>query len=139
MQDKIESVPSELKRYNKFLAKFPEHLGIPAWTIKKVSNPIYNGNEWENIEFSFDDPIGNSASERLFKLISFAKRQKFEGNLILFIVKMELLDPCDFIVETWDIAVSDIIKVDFGGFDYKNSNTREPKLVLKPYAVTFSV
>ena len=133
MINNFKSVPAELKKYNKFIVKFPEHLEIQEWAIVKVSNPIYNGNKWENIEFCFTDPICVSISEKLIKLINFAKKQKQKGESILFVIEMKLLDPCDIVIETWNISVSEIIKIDLGVFDYENLNDREPKLIIKPH------
>ena len=131
----------EPKRQNRFIIEFPKEFGIQEWLVNVASRPKYklgmyglNG-RWEDMTITFKDPIGPSSTKSLYNLIMVVEELKKVTlpSLPLFIYKILMLDPTGVVVETWDIAVQDIISVEFGqDLDYSSDEMQTPKMTIRP-------
>jgi hypothetical protein len=132
-------VPYEPKRVNRFIVRFPSSMGINEWyvtsakrpsaKIASVAIPFLNTStyvagrfEWDEIEVTFKDPIGPSASQALmewFRLhaesvtgrMGYAAAYKKD-------IEIEMLDPTGVAVEKWILQGTFITNLNFGNLDY---------------------
>lgn len=136
-------VPFEPKRQNRFILRFPSSLGINEWYVtsaKRPSNkinpveiPFLNTSTyvagrfvWEEIDVTFKDPIGPSASQALMEWFrlhaeSVTGRMGYAAGYKKDI-ELEMLDPTGVVVEKWILQGTFISKLDFGSLDYSKDD-----------------
>lgn len=122
----------EKKRNNKFLFIFPEEFEIPPYFIEKITNPFFNGSEWDEIVVTFIDSIGPSTTKSLIKALNILLERKYKKEQILFEFEIHIIDPALCITEIWNFPVMQFPKIDLGLFDYSNDENRTPKMIIKP-------
>jgi hypothetical protein len=130
---KLNVIPYELKKTNRFLVEFPEQFNIETWAVQKINKPKYTNGVWEDIKIEFIDPIGPSTSQCLFEIVNFLKRNVNDSNdKKLFDIKIKSLDPTGVDVEKWVVNVEKVLTINFGELDYDSDKTQQPCLILKP-------
>jgi hypothetical protein len=151
-------IPYEPKRNNRFIVRFPSSLGINEWfvetakrpNLKITSTPIPFLNtstyvagrfEWQEINVTFRDPIGPSASQALMEWVrlcaeSVTGRMGYAAGYKKN-VDLEMLDPTGVVVEKWILEGCFLTSVDFGSLDYSsdkiatvNTNLRMDRCIL---------
>jgi hypothetical protein len=130
-----QSVVCEPKRQNLFMVNFPKEFNIESWLVTKIFRPKFIDNKWANIEIVFKDPVAPSSTKPLFNLIKFTEKFKSytaPQQLPLFLFEITMLDPTGVVVEKWQIAVEEIVMIDFGKCDYGSDEIQEPKMIIKP-------
>jgi len=119
----------EPKRNDRWLLKFPEALNIPQWVVKDTQRPKLdkrNGNQWDDITISFNDPIGPSTTQAIYN--SFINNESISYTL-------EMLDPTGVTIEKWEISGL-ISMIDFGKLSYLDESTSVVTLTFKPNTCT---
>ena len=134
-------IPYEPKRANRFILSFPSTFGINEWfveTAKRPSVKIYSvaipflntstyvaGRfEWNEINVTFRDPIGPSASQALMEWVrlcaeSVTGRMGYAAGYKKNI-DLEMLDPTGVVVEKWILEGTFLTSVDFGQLGYSD-------------------
>jgi hypothetical protein len=129
----------EPKRKNRFIVEFPKEFELEPWLVNNIDRPKYVNYKWEEMEVTFKDPICNSSSEALFKLIKFVETFKDHQVSPLFLFYITMLDPTGVAVEKWEIAVEELISINFGDLDYGSDECQEPKMIIKPAYCTYII
>jgi hypothetical protein len=143
VEDIAPFILHEPKRESRFVVTFPEQFGLESFFVQKIDRPkmiLSNSNyEWQNIKIEFIDVIGPSTSRRLYDIIELFKEQKkqriwffFKQKFEPFTIYVDTLDPTGVEVERWSISIKDIIKVDFGEFNYASDEIQKCSLTIKP-------
>lgn len=135
-EKKTLPVEYEPMRKNRFLVKFPDEFKLEEWYTESINRPKYTvGSKWSNMEIVFRDVVGHSSSKALFNLIKFIEKFKVytePQQLPLFLFEILMLDPTGIAVETWQIAVEEIVTIDFGNCDYGSDEIEKPRMIIKP-------
>jgi hypothetical protein len=118
----------EPKLVTRFKVTFTEGFKIPQYVIFSCDRPklkcfINDTFTWEDIEMKFFDPIAPSTSEEIMKYIN----ESFKSHVIF---KLELLDPCNDVIEEWHVK-SKIANVDFGHLDWYQNDCVKITMNLK--------
>lgn len=139
--------PYEPKRKYWFLVKLPKAFEIAEWLINAVTAPTIkfigeNKYEWEEMTFTFYDPIGPSTSQRLWVLYRASNDNDDEiipvsGEIVDLVkegfdCKIQILDPTGVVVSEWDVLGCKITKINFGDFDTSKIELTKPSLTIKP-------
>lgn len=123
-------LPFEPMRQNHFLVKFPDRLGIEEYMVRSTSMPSCSFNngiiQWNDMSFTFYDPIAPSTAQPLFNLI---RDQELNRNLE---VKIEMLDSTGAVVSRWSVY-GFLREVNFGTLDYENNDFTELTMILCVY------
>lgn len=130
---------------NGWYINLPESLDLnPAFCVS-TSRPVVNlksDNNYEPIWIYFKDPIGPSTTQRLWHMylgisgIDLVKSEEFksikENGFIYF---LELIN-IDFVIEKWEIEVSEILEFDFGRLDYNSDEHIVCGIKVQPKSIT---
>jgi hypothetical protein len=122
----------EPKFCNRYLVEFPEQFQFVQWSVRTVNKPKYTNGGWENIKVEFNDPIGPSTSQSLYRVVEYLINKKNLGDNSMFDIKIQSLDPTGVVIEEWIINIKEILTINFGDLDYKNSDILKPYLIIKP-------
>tara|TARA_R110000868_G_scaffold219266_1_gene470086 strand:+ start:1132 stop:1758 length:627 start_codon:yes stop_codon:yes gene_type:complete len=143
-------VPYEPKRNNRWLARFPEKIGIQEWWESETSRPSCTFAEdgvvkYNPITFKLRDAIGPSSSQCINRLMigmtshlsdfeaSKRIREEFkEERENGFDYKLELLDPTGCVIEEWDIMGCKLLSIDYGKLDMSDDGICEITVILQP-------
>ena len=134
-------IPYEPKRNNRFIMRFPSTLGINEWfvetaarphiTIQSVEIPFLNTSTyvagrfvWGEINVTFRDPIGPSASQALMEWVrlcaeSVTGRMGYAAGYKKN-VDLEMLDPTGVVVEKWIMEGTWMKDVNFNTLGYSD-------------------
>jgi len=134
-------IPYEPKRNNRFILRFPSTLGINEWfvetaarphiTINSVEIPFLNTStyvagrfNWGEINVTFRDPIGPSASQALMEWVrlcaeSVTGRMGYAAGYKKN-VDLEMLDPTGVVVEKWIMEGTWMKDVNFNSLGYSD-------------------
>ena len=134
-------IPYEPKRNNRFILRFPSTLGINEWfvetaarphiTINSVEIPFLNTStyvagrfNWGEINVTFRDPIGPSASQALMEWVrlcaeSVTGRMGYAAGYKKNI-DLEMLDPTGVVVEKWILEGCMITKSAWDNVSYSD-------------------
>jgi hypothetical protein len=134
-------IPYEPKRNNRFILRFPSTLGINEWfvetaarphiTINSVEIPFLNTStyvagrfNWGEINVTFRDPIGPSASQALMEWVrlcaeSVTGRMGYAAGYKKN-VDLEMLDPTGVVVEKWIMEGTWMKDVNFNQLGYSD-------------------
>jgi hypothetical protein len=151
-------IPYEPKRYNRWVVKLPEELGIDPWMVKSTTRPklrarsehVNGGYDFPPMWIKFLDPIGHSTTQILWDMYLGLSnnlkdgvvdeyrlqqiRTQFENirnNGIDFTI--EMLDPTGVVIERWRIEKAKVFDFDFGGeLNYSNDEMVECGFSVKP-------
>lgn len=132
-------IPYEPKRNNRWVLtlltptsdKLKNKL-LGEWVISKTTRPTFKKERfclfWSKlkpdiIHITMVDPIGPSTSEIIYDLMKHT--YKLDYNL-------EMLDPTGVVIEKWEIRGCEILEVNFGTLDYRDSSIAQCRLLLKP-------
>jgi hypothetical protein len=140
-EKKTLPVEYEPMRQNRFLVKFPDEFQLELWYTESIERPKYVKNKWSNMKIVFRDAVGHSSSKALFNLIKFVEKFKIytePQQLPLFLFEIQMLDPTGVAVEKWQIAVEEIISIDFGNCDYSSDEIEKPRMIIKPLYCTLT-
>jgi hypothetical protein len=132
-------IPYEPKRQNRFIVRFPSSLGINEWFVESASRPhiTINSTEiqflntstyvagrftWGQINVTFRDPIGPSASQALMEWVrlcaeSVTGRMGYAAGYKKN-VDLEMLDPTGVVVEKWILEGTWLQDVNFNNLSY---------------------
>ena len=132
-------IPYEPKRNNRFIMRFPSTLGINEWfvetaarphiTINSIEIPFLNTSTyvagrfvWGEINVTFRDPIGPSASQALMEWVrlcaeSVTGRMGYAAGYKKN-VDLEMLDPTGVVVEKWIMEGTWMKDVNFNSLGY---------------------
>lgn len=146
-------VPFEPKRKNRFIVRFDSSLGINEWfvtsakrptgKIKSVEIPWLNTKtyvagifEWEEIQISFKDPIGPSASQALMEWFrlhaeTVSGRMGYAAGYMKD-VEIEMLDPVGVVVEKWLLQQCFITSLSGGDLNYSSDDLATIDVTLRP-------
>jgi hypothetical protein len=120
-------VSYEPKKKNRFIVRFIGS-NLPEWTVNKVDFPKYDfDNGWSDINITLLDPIGPSASQRIFEdiIVPIEQRKKLSHELHL-----EYLDPVGEVVSRWKIE-GRYQEIDFGYGQYSEDELSTIKINFK--------
>ena len=134
-------IPYEPKRQNRFILRFPSTLGINEWfvetaarphiTIQSVEIPFLNTStyvagrfSWGELNVTFRDPIGPSASQALMEWVrlcaeSVTGRMGYAAGYKKN-VDLEMLDPTGVVVEKWIMEGTWMKDVNFNTLGYSD-------------------
>ena len=134
-------IPYEPKRNNRFIMRFPSTLGINEWfvdtaarphiTIQSVEIPFLNTStyvagrfNWGELNVTFRDPIGPSASQALMEWVrlcaeSVTGRMGYAAGYKKN-VDLEMLDPTGVVVEKWIMEGTWMKDVNFNTIGYSD-------------------
>lgn len=134
-------IPYEPKRNNRFIMRFPSTLGINEWfvetaarphiTIQSVEIPFLNTStyvagrfSWGELNVTFRDPIGPSASQALMEWVrlcaeSVTGRMGYAAGYKKN-VDLEMLDPTGVVVEKWIMEGTWMKDVNFNTLGYSD-------------------
>jgi hypothetical protein len=117
----------EPKMNNRFTTVWPKEFDLQSWVLKSAARPMYHifNDKWEDMLFSFYDPIAPPTSQSLYKLIDNGK-VKDE-----FTFELHLLGPVGDVVEKWEIT-GKIKAIDFGALNYDKSKVTEIFMAFTP-------
>jgi hypothetical protein len=122
----------EPKFCNRFLVEFPEQFQFVKWCVTNINKPKFTNGEWENIKVEFNDPIGPSTSQSLYRVVEYLINKKNSGDNSMFDIKIKSLDPTGVVIEEWIINIKEILTINFGDLDYQNNDILKPYLIIKP-------
>lgn len=156
MTEMIRSIPFEYepKRVNRFIAEFPDELGIETWKIQKFKRPSMKINSvpikfmneqnyvagmysWDEMQLTFLDPIGPSTSQQLMEWVrlhveSLTGKEgyaaAYKKNIIL-----KQLDPGGNPIDKWFIEQCMITGIDFGDNSYDDDGLSMITLTIQPW------
>ena len=156
MSDLLIKMPLtyEPLKKNRWIFRFPADLGIQEWTLESAKRPSINQNPveiqflntstwvvgrytWDDINVTFRDPIGPSASQAVMEWVrlhseSVTGRQgyavAYKRDLIL-----EMLDPTGTAVSQWIIKEAMITSVKFSELDYSGDDLATIDITIKPF------
>ena len=134
-------VPYEPKRNNRFIMRFDSTLGINEWFVETAARPhiTINATEipflntstyvagrftWGQINVTFRDPIGPSASQALMEWVrlcaeSVTGRMGYAAGYKKN-VDLEMLDPTGVVVEKWILEGTFLSDVNFNSLGYSD-------------------
>ena len=134
-------IPYEPKRNNRFILRFPSSLGINEWYVETAARPhiVINSVEipflntstyvagrfnWSEINVTFRDPIGPSASQALMEWVrlcaeSVTGRMGYAAGYKKN-VDLEMLDPTGVVVEKWIMEGTWMKDVNFNNLGYSD-------------------
>ena len=128
-------------RKNRFILRFPSDLGIQEWYLESASRPSINQQKteiqflntstyvvgrytWDDIQVTFRDPIGPSASQAVMEWVrliseSVSGRQGYAAGYKRD-VELEMLDPTGAVVQKWILKNAFLTQVNFGDLSYSD-------------------
>lgn len=113
----------ELNFTSRYVVELPKEFEIESYFINSAELPkLINGN-WQNINIKFVNPIADSMTKKLLKIVN-------QNTTFNYTIK--LLDPLEEITEKWVIKVRKIIGVDFGELNYNNTDILISTLTIEP-------
>jgi len=134
-------IPYEPKRNNRFILRFPSTLGINEWFVESAARPhITIGTQeiqflntstyvagrftWSELNVTFRDPIGPSASQALMEWVrlcaeSVTGRMGYAAGYKKN-VDLEMLDPTGVVVEKWILEGTFLNDVNFNSLSYSD-------------------
>jgi hypothetical protein len=146
-------IPYEPKRQNRFIVRFPSSLGINEWFVESASRPhiTINSTEiqflntstyvagrftWGQINVTFRDPIGPSASQALMEWVrlcaeSVTGRMGYAAGYKKN-VDLEMLDPTGVVVEKWIMEGTWLQDVNFDSLAYNSDAIASISAILRP-------
>lgn len=154
MSDLLLRMPLQYEplRQNRWLMRFPADLGIQEWWLSTAHRPSIKqeGKEiqflntstwvvgryiWDEIQVTFRDPIGPSASQALMEWIrlhseSASGRQGYAAGYKRDI-ELEMLDPTGVVVSKWILKNAFITSADFGELNYSSDDLASVNVTLR--------
>jgi len=146
-------VPYEPLRVNRFILRFPTSLGINEWFVTSTSRPKAKINsvaipflntstyvagrfEWEEMQVTFKDPIGPSASQALMEWFrlhaeSVTGRMGYAAGYKKDI-ELEMLDPTGVVVQKWILQGTFMTGFDGQALDYSRDEIATIQVGLRP-------
>ena len=146
-------VPYEPKRNNRFILRFPSDLGINEWFVESASRPHISINSteiqflntstyvagrftWGEINVTFRDPIGPSASQALMEWVRLCA-ESVTGRMGYAVgykrnVDLEMLDPTGVVVEKWILEGTWLKDVNFNSLGYGDDKVSTITAQLRP-------
>lgn len=146
-------VPYEPKRTNRFILRFPSSLGINEWYVSSTKRPSAKINSteiqflntstyvagrftWDEMNVTFRDPIGPSASQALMEWFrlhaeSVTGRMGYSSGYKKNL-ELEMLDPTGVVVEKWILEGCFITSLNFGDLDYSRDDIANIQCTLRP-------
>ena len=140
-------------RQNRFIFRFPSDLGIQEWTVESGSRPQITQNSteiqflntstyvlgrytWNEMNITFRDPIGPSASQAIMEWIrlcseSVTGRQGYAAGYKRDI-ELELLDPSGVVVQKWLLVNCWPMNANFGELNYSQDGIATIAVTLRP-------
>ena len=134
-------IPYEPKRNNRFILRFPSTLGINEWFVESAARPhitiqsteiqflntstyVAGRFTWGELNVTFRDPIGPSASQALMEWVrlcaeSVTGRMGYAAGYKKN-VDIEMLDPTGVVVEKWILEGTWMNDVNFNGLSYSD-------------------
>lgn len=159
MSDLLLKMPLNYEplRKNRWLMRFPSDLGIQEWWLSNAQRPSIKqaGTEiqflntstyvvgrytWDEINVTFRDPIGPSASQALMEWVrlhseSVTGRQGYAAGYKRDL-ELEMLDPNGVVVSKWILKNTFITAANFGNLDYSSDELSTIECTLRfDYAV----
>lgn len=155
MSDLLNKMPLvfEPLRQNRFIFRFPSDLGIQEWTVESGSRPQITQNSteiqflntstyvlgrytWNEMNITFRDPIGPSASQAIMEWIrlcseSVTGRQGYAAGYKRDI-ELELLDPTGAVVQKWILVNCWPTNANFGDLNYSQDGLATIAVTLRP-------
>lgn len=155
MSDLLSRIPSvyEPKKQNRFLLRFPADLGIQEWFVESAKRPsiqttsveipflntstyVAGRYTWQELNITFRDPIGPSASQALMEWVrlcseSVTGRQGYAAGYKRD-VELEMLDPTGVVVEKWILVGCWITSLDGGELNYSQDGVATISCQLRP-------
>ena len=132
-------IPYEPKRNNRFIMRFPSTLGINEWFVETAARPhisivsveipflntstyVAGRFTWGELNVTFRDPIGPSASQALMEWVrlcaeSVTGRMGYAAGYKKN-VDLEMLDPTGVVVEKWIMEGTWMKDVNFNSLGY---------------------
>lgn len=146
-------VPYEPKRNNRFILRFPSDLGINEWFVESAARPHISINSteiqflntstyvagrftWGEINVTFRDPIGPSASQALMEWVRLCA-ESVTGRMGYAVgykrnVDLEMLDPTGVVVEKWILEGTWLKDVNFNSLGYGDDKVSTITAQLRP-------
>ena len=144
----------EPKTQNRWVLLFPDDVGIQTWAVKQVDSPkiamekktiqflntetyFVSSYKWEDMSVTIRDFIAPSQSEALMEWVrlhaeSVTGRMGYNVGMAKDII-LQSLDPTGVATEEWLLKNTIVTgSVEFGSFDYTNSEIRELKFTMSP-------
>lgn len=155
MGDLLLKMPNtyEPLRQNRFIVRFPSDLGIQEWTVESANRPNIQINAveipflntstwvagryvWQQIDLTFRDPIGPSASQAIMEWIRLCA-ESVTGRMGYAIgykrdVELEMLDPTGAVVQKWIIKGAWIMNSNFGQLNHGQDALATISVTLRP-------
>jgi hypothetical protein len=132
---KPSPIEYELKKSNRFHVELPASWGIESWVVQSIDSPTMSfklnsdstasSYDWNPLRITFIDPIGPSASVKLFDL---ALSSGFNGHSLI----INALDPDYNVISQWRVTIKEILSINFGEFNYNMNEALEPYILIKP-------
>lgn len=143
MNDLLLKMPLQFEplRKNRWVARFPDDLGISEWmlggaarpkiSINSVEIPFMNTStyvagryKWETMNFNFRDPIAPSTSQALMEWIrlcveSVTGRMGYAAGYKRDL-DIEMLDPTGVVVQKWILKNAWVQDANFGDLSYSD-------------------
>jgi hypothetical protein len=146
-------VPYEPKRNNRFILRFPSDLGINEWFVESAARPhisitsteiqflntstyVAGRFTWGEINVTFRDPIGPSASQALMEWVRLCA-ESVTGRMGYAVgykrnVDLEMLDPTGVVVEKWILEGTWLKDVNFNSLGYGDDKVSTITAQLRP-------
>jgi hypothetical protein len=144
----------EPKTQNRWVLLFPDDVGIQTWAVKSVDTPkiemdkkviqflntetyFVSSYKWADMGVTIRDFIAPSQSEALMEWVrlhaeSVTGRMGYNVGMAKDII-LQSLDPTGVATEEWLLKNTIVTgSVEFGSFDYTNSDIRELKFTMSP-------
>jgi len=154
MADLLSKMPTyEPKRNNRFILRFPSELGINEWFVESAARPhitiqsteiqflntstyVAGRFTWGEINVTFRDPIGPSASQALMEWVRLCA-ESVTGRMGYAVgykrnVDLEMLDPTGVVVEKWILEGTWLKDVNFNSLSYGDDKVSTITAQLRP-------
>ena len=145
MSDLLLKMPNvyEPKKKNRFLIRFPSDLGVQEWYVESAKRPSIQTNsveipflntstwvagsyKWQEMQVTFRDPIGPSATQALMEWIRLCDESVTgrQGYAVSYKrdIELEMLDPTCVCVQKWILRNSWISQCNFGSLQYSDDS-----------------
>lgn len=155
MSDLLLKIPNvyEPKKKNRFLIRFPSDLGVQEWYVESAKRPSIQTNsveipflntstwvagsyKWQEMQVTFRDPIGPSATQALMEWIRLCDESVTgrQGYAVSYKrdIELEMLDPTGVVVEKWILVGCWLTTYDGGDLAYNDDGLATVSATLRP-------
>lgn len=155
MSDLLSKIPNvyEPKKKNRFLVRFPADLGIQEWYVESTKRPnivtnsveipflntstwVAGSYKWQEMQVTFRDPIGPSATQALMEWIRLCSESVTgrQGYAVSYKrdVELEMLDPTGVVIEKWILVGCWLTTYDGGDLAYNDDGLATISGTLRP-------